>query len=148
MRLIEMTSKLIYRMRWRAFFFLNPSTSERGKDNYGFNSKRTPPLVPDVNEFETKITELIQKVEFKISRPSEFQKKLSAYSETIRNDSSVFVAADKTTNLYRMPANHYEALMKKNIEKEYKKAHATSETNVAKQNLLHKAWKLTTESKH
>ena len=112
-RLIDMTEKLINRMRWRAYHFLNPSTAPDHRETYGFNSKKTPPQVPELNEFEAKMTNLIQNIESKASRPSEFQKKLSEHVESVNKDNNLYVPADKTTNFYKMNANDYKTLLKK-----------------------------------
>lgn len=129
-RLIEMTEKLINRMRWRAYHFLNPSTAPDHRETYGFNSKKTPPQVPELNEFEAKMTNLIQNIEFKAPRPSEFQKKLSEHVESISKDNNLYVPADKTSNFYKMNASDYKTLLKKNIEKEYKKAPDNAEMHI------------------
>ena len=129
-RPIEMTEKLINRMRWRAYHFLNPSTASDHRETYGFNSKKTSPQVPELNEFETKITNLIQNIEFKAPRPSEFQKKLSEHVESINKDDNLYVPAEKTTNFYKMNTNDYKTLLKKNIEKEYKKAPDNAEMHI------------------
>lgn len=73
-RLIEMTERLINRMRWRAYHFLNTSSVSDHHETYGFNSKKTPLQVPELNELEDKMTNLIRNIEFKAPRPSEFQK--------------------------------------------------------------------------
>lgn len=121
-RLIEMTGKLINRMRWRAYHFLKPSTINNEQQTYGFKSKKTPPQVPELNEFETKMTNMIHNIEFRTPRPSEFQHKLSEHTEAINKDANLYIPADKTTNFYRMTTDNYKSLLKKNIEKEYKKA--------------------------
>ena len=125
-----MTEKLINRMRWRAYHFLNPSTASDLRETYGFNSKKTSPQVPELNEFETKMINLIQNIEFKAPRPSEFQKKLSEHVESINKDDNLYVPADKTTNFYKMNTNDYKTLLKKNIEKEYKKAPDNAEMHI------------------
>ena len=121
-RLIEMTEKLINRMRWRAYHFLNPSSESEHRETYGFNSKKTPPQVPELSEFEAKMTNLIQNIEFKEPRPTEFQKELSEHVESMNKDNNLYVPADKTTNFYKMNVSDYNTLLKKNIEKEYRKA--------------------------
>ncbi len=85
-------------------------------------SKRSPPQVPELNEFETKMTNMIHNIEFRKPRPSEFQCKLSEHTEAINKDPNLYIPADKTTNFYRMTTDNYKSLLKKSIEKEYKKA--------------------------
>ena len=76
------------------------------------------------------MTNLIQNIEFKAPRPSEFQKKLSEHVESINKDDSLYVPADKTTNFYKMKTNDYKTLLKQNIEKEYKKAPDNAEMHI------------------
>ncbi|CAB4029369.1 Hypothetical predicted protein [Paramuricea clavata] len=84
-----MTGKLINRMRWRAYHFLKPSTTNNEQQTYGFKSKKTPPQVPELNEFETKMTNMIHNIEFRTPRPSEFQRKLSEHTEAINKDANL-----------------------------------------------------------
>ena len=39
-KLIEKTEQLCRRMRWKAYFFLNPGTLATQKNTYGFNSRK------------------------------------------------------------------------------------------------------------
>ncbi len=64
---------------------------------------------------------LVQKVQFKNHR-NEFQNDLSQDLTKIRTDDKLFVAADKTTNFYRLDAPTYEQLLDTAITKTYKKA--------------------------
>ena len=125
--LIEMTSKFINRMRWRAYHFLKPCTRNNDRQTNGFKSKKAPPQIPELNEFETQMTNMIQNIEFRRDRAPEFQRKLSECTKAINASTSLYIPADKTTNFYKMPTDSYEVLLKKSIEKEYMKA----PTNVA-----------------
>jgi len=59
-KLIEKTESLIQRMCWKAFFFLNPNSDTQTKETYGFNSKRLPPHVKELDEFEDCMRDMIQ----------------------------------------------------------------------------------------
>ena len=133
-RLIDMTEKLIKRMRWRAHYFLHPSSSsEENQETFGFRSKKSPPQIPELNEFESKMASLVQNIEFKPDfRPTEFQKNLSDHTKAIGKDGKLFVPADKTTNFYTMEKKEYKGMLKKSIEKEYKKAPAAAEIEINK----------------
>ena len=48
-----------------------------------------------------------------------FQNKLKEEQEFVRNQSKVFVAADKTTNFYLIEPNEYKKHVDKNAQKEY-----------------------------
>lgn len=132
-RFVEMTEKLIRRMRWRAFFFLNPDAKQEQNETYGFNSKKSPPKIPELNEFETKMTNLIQNIEFRKPRYSEFQNGLSNQIKTISKDNDIYVPADKTNNFYKVTTVKYESLLKTNIEASYKKAPTNTERQINNQ---------------
>ena len=102
--LIEKTENLCRRMRWKAHFSLNPDIGRRNKECYGFNSTKSPPHISELENFESKMLEMIKNVEFKQVH-CKFQKKLSTDIKNIKNTKSMFVPADKTTNFYKMGAD-------------------------------------------
>ena len=53
---------------------------------------------------------------------NQFQKKLAQDAEKIKKDDKLLVAADKTTNFYRLDPPTYNKLLEDNITKAYKKA--------------------------
>ena len=77
-KLIEKTESLIQRMRWKAFFFLNTNTDDATtKETYGFKSKRSPPHVKDLEQFEDCMLDMIQSIQFKANHhPNNLQRKL------------------------------------------------------------------------
>ena len=112
-RLIEKTEHFIRRMRWKAFFFLNPSARSEIQETYGFNSTKTPPPIPEMSVFERKMGDMIKNVKF---RPQEnnFQKQLSRKIKEINKDDKILVKADKTSNFYK---NATEGLQSTTSEK-------------------------------
>ena len=121
-KLIETTEKFIKNMRWRAFFYLNPEAKAESKETYGFKSRRTPPTIPEMKEFESKMTDMIQNVELGKHKPkSDFQQQLKSDAKSLTRDSEVIVQADKTTNYYKLKKDEYQKLIEKNIHKDYKK---------------------------
>lgn len=120
--LIAKTESLIQRMRWKAFFFLNKNTNDTAKESYGFKSKRSPPHINELDEFEDCMLAMIQRVEFKTNTYSnDLQKKLSKDVKEIREENNIFVKADKTTNYYKTAPDDYVTLVNKNVTKTYKK---------------------------
>ena len=122
-RLIEKTESLIQRMRWKAFFFLNTNTDDTTtKETYGFKSKRSPPHMKELDEFEDSMLDMIQNIQFKTNHhPNNLQRKLGNDVKEIRKDNHVFVKADKTTNYYKTTPEDYMRLLNKNVTKAYKK---------------------------
>ena len=108
-------------MRWKAYFFLNPDTISNTKDAYGFKSTKNPPPVEELKEFENDMLKMIQSTKFKhINSP--FLNKLKNDAIKIKNETKLIIAADKTTNFYKLEPSTYNDLLEQNITKSYKKA--------------------------
>ena len=96
-------------MRWKAFFFLNPNSDTQTKETYGFNSKRLPPHVKELDEFEDCMRDMIQRIKFKTNHHlNDLQNKLSADLKEIREEKHIFVKVDKTTNYYKTEPEDYK----------------------------------------
>ena len=68
---------------------------------------------------------LVQSVDFKhVNKP--FQKQLSKDITNIKSGNELYVAADTTTNYYKVEPTTYNKLMEQNITKDYKKAPPSS----------------------
>ena len=120
--LIAKREFLIHRMCWKAFLFLNKNTDDTTKETYGFKSKRPPPRVKELGEFEDFVLHIVQRVEFKTkTHPNDLQKKLNKDVKEIREEKNIFIKANKTTNYYKTKPNDYETLVNKNVTKTYKK---------------------------
>ena len=65
--------------------------------------------------------EIINKLTFR-KVASRFQTALRNDVEKIKKSPNILVFADKTSNLYEVPPNHYMKLLKENVTKTYKKA--------------------------
>ena len=119
--LIQKTEKLIKNMRWRAFFYLNKPTKRNKKETFGFKSTRTPPVIEEMKVFESKMTQMIQNIEF-TSYMNDFQKKLMKDVKKTTNTTDLIIKADKTTNFYRMKTTEYQTFTNTNVQKNYKKS--------------------------
>ena len=98
------------------------NTDDATKETYGFKSKRSPPHVKELNEFEDCILDMIQRVEFKTNTyPNDLQKKLNKDVKEIQEEHNIFVKADKMTNYYKTAPEDYMTLVNKNVTKTYKK---------------------------
>ena len=122
--LIEKTESFLRRMRWKAFHFMNP-TEPSTKETFGFKTTKSPAPIKELNNFENKMLTLIQNIEFKNSN-CEFQNELSQDTKKIKKDNKLLIAADKTTNFYRVDSTSYNQLLKSSITKSYKKAPTNS----------------------
>ena len=132
-RLIEKTEQFLRRMRWKAHFFLNPDTTTTSKENYGFKSTKNPPPIEELKDFEDDMLKMIQTVKFKqVNNP--FLNKLKEDAELIRNEPKLLIAADKTTNFYKLEPSTYNNLLEKNITKSYMKAQPETTRAIHKEN--------------
>ena len=76
---------------------------------------------------------IIQSVKFKqVNSP--FLNKLKEDTDRIKNDPKLLIAADKTTNFYKLEPSEYNDLLKKNITKSYKKAPPEATKAIDKEN--------------
>ena len=101
-------------MHWRAFFILqNHNTNSNEKGTYGFKSKRPPPHVRVLDEFEDSMLNMIQRVEFKTNCAATdgLQAKLDKDAKEIWHDKNIDIKADKTTNHYQAEPQDYLTLL-------------------------------------
>ena len=64
---------------------------------------------------------MVKNVEFK-KVPNSFQNQLKSDINNIKNETKVYMKADKTTNYYKVDVEKAEELVEKEVHKEYKKA--------------------------
>ena len=88
---------------------------------YGFKTTSAPPMVAEIKQFESEMHDLVKNIKFKKYKPNLIQKKMNDDLKKMKDDEKVYVAADKTSNFYRMSSEHYKELLEQNITKEYKK---------------------------
>ena len=116
-------------MRWRAFFFLNPDQRSNNTQSYGFQSKKLPPPITQLVNFEKRLINMIENVKFR-NVSNRFQSKLSSDIRNIKKTNELFVPADKTTNYYKMTSTSYNELLHKKITKTYKKANTKTISSI------------------
>ena len=130
-RLIEMTEKLTQRMRWKAYFFLNPDKKPKQTETFGFKTRNMAPHIKELTNFEQDMTQLIQNIKFK-PHNNPLQTKLKQDTNQIKTGNKVLVKADKTTNFYKLDSNDYNKLLHENITKTYKKAEESIPNKITK----------------
>ena len=122
-RLLEKTESFLRRVIWKAYHFLKPATKNHpaNRDTFGFHTTTSPPPIKELDQFENKMLTIIQNIEFK-KVDNAFQKDLAQDLTKIKNDDKLLIAADKTTNFYRLDTPAYNKLLDNAITKVYKKA--------------------------
>ena len=131
-RLIEKTEHFLRRMGWKAYFFLSPDVSSTSKDTYGFKSTKNPPPVDELKEFEDDMFKMVQSTKFIQVNP--FVIKLKNDTDHIKKETKLLIAADKTTNFYKLEPSKYNDLLEQNITKSYKKAHPNTVRGIHTEN--------------
>ena len=99
-RLISKTELIMKRMRWKALKFLGRLESS-GKETFGFRSRKCPPVVDELTNFESDLMLMIKNIEFRNTNNT-FQEKLRNDIKELSQENKVFVSADKFTNIYKM----------------------------------------------
>ena len=79
--------------------------------------------------FEKEFLDMIPNIKFRSVKDT-FQKKLKEDIPKIKQSPNVFVFADKTSNIYKMPEEHHKKLLHDNVTKTYKKAPPKLETSI------------------
>ena len=126
--ILTKTCEFIERLRWKVFFFLNPSAKKSDVPNtYGFKTSKSAPQSKELAGFEQDLFNLVTNVKFKNRPPSNFQNELQEKVTEIKKSDKVFLLADKTTNIYKVSPEDYNKLLSENISKDYRKS---SEKNV------------------
>ena len=132
--LIQKTKNFLRSANWKAHFFLNPQAKSNQQKTYGFPSSKPPPRVQEMKDFEENMLDLLQDVKFNQpnNQHDSFLRNLGKDCNHIKNESKLFVPADKTTNYYKLEASQYDKLLKENIQKEYKKTNKVQEKRLIK----------------
>ena len=75
---------------------------------------------------------MVCNIEFNTGQ-NDFQKALMSDLKKIQSSKHVLVFADKATNLYEMPPDQYNSLLKNNITKIYRKTELITKTRIDKE---------------
>ena len=127
--MLGMIESFLRRIRWKAYWFNQKDTNTAKKETYGFNSENVPPTDDQLSGFENDLYEMANGIQFRrVQNP--FLQKLSADTRKINASNEVYVPADKTTNLYKVPPDEYKKLLNDNITANYKKASTTAKTRI------------------
>ena len=129
--LIKSVEKFTKNIKWRALHYLNPNNNRQNKETFGFNTTNPPPLVAELDELQDMLYDLVVGIKFK-KYSNEFQNKLKKDIKKIATENKIFVAADKTTNFYKVTKEKHDELLEKEINKDYKKATQNTVKDITK----------------
>ena len=120
---IQLVSKIehvIKRMRWKALEYLG-KLSNSTKESDGFKSRKCPPVVKEMSNFEEDLRLMIKNLEYREVKNS-FSKKLANDVKLIKNTKELLVNADKSRNIYKISDENYRKYLVENITKTYQKS--------------------------
>ena len=132
--LVTKTKSFLRAVTWKATFFLKKATPNN-KETFGFKSSLDPKRLPELKEFENKILDLIQNIEFKDTNHhvNDFQSKLRNNMKQVKENPKVFVKGDKTNNYHTMTKEIYQQHINSNVQKCYKKCPPTDINKLIKE---------------
>ena len=119
-KLMAKTEEFIQRLRWKAFFFLNPNDDATPKPTYGFKTAKTAPQTKDLHDFESDLYDVVNNIQFTNFR-SQFQRKLNNDVRAISKNNNLYLIADKTRNIYEVSKDTYNKLLHDNVTSTYVK---------------------------
>ena len=116
-------------MRLKAYFFDKHNDGNKKKPDpiinaFRLKSRKCPPQIPEMKEFENDILMMIENIEFR-RVSDEFLKKLDEDIRNINSSEKMFVPADKTQNFYQTDKYTYDKILTENVTKTYKKSSTT-----------------------
>ena len=119
------------KMKWKVNRIINPArANQASKATFGFPTTECPPALkadrPEtkaLKQFQNGMSDLTKDIKFN-SNTNQHQVKLKEDIQKIRSEKRVYMAADKTSNIYLVKPKKYIELLNKNVQNEYKKTSA------------------------
>ena len=127
--LTEKIIDLIRRLRWKSYFFLNPSEGYAQKEVYGLKTQKTPPKCKHLDHFETDLLNMIRKVKFR-KELNPFQQELKKDSSNIKTSTKIWMKADKTQNFYKVNPEEYHKYLVDTCCKDYRLDHSDTGSEI------------------
>ena len=132
-KLIGKTEHLLKRKRSQTFFYDRDNTNkynnktntyvdETTYNGFKLKTRKCPPQIQDVKDFENDLLKLIENIQFRAVSEN-FFKKLNEDRNKIRSSDNLVVPPDKTQNYYEITKENYNKILHDKITKTYKKGH-------------------------
>ena len=141
-KLIDKVEKVLKRMRWKALFFgrdqgsistnVNSNVQHQHIKTFNLKTRKCPPQIQDMKEFEKDIQTMIESIKFRSSQ-NEFQKKLKEDIKLINSSKNILLSADKTQNFYEIKIEDYEKITHENVTKTFKKSDVSLSKKINKE---------------
>ena len=131
LRLTESKEKLGNRMLWKIWHAKNPGSKD-SINTYGFKTPNHPPVDDDLKPFFNDLFGLIPMIKFRPGN-NKYQQELKRDVNRIKECEDILVKADKTENIYQVPAKEYSKKLTEELTKEYRKVNRTELDKVNKE---------------
>ena len=112
--LLSKIEHVIKRMRWKALEYLGKLNNST-KESYGFKSRKCPPTVKEMTNFEEDFRLMIKNLEYRNIK-NEFSKKLADDIKLIKSTKEMLINADKSRNIYKVSCENYKKYLVENIK--------------------------------
>ena len=93
-------------------FIFSPAQSINNKNTFGFISTTPPPRVAELDELKNMLYDLVIGIKFR-KYSNTFQKHLNEDIKKIVDEERMFIAADKTSNFYKVTNDKHDELLQK-----------------------------------
>ena len=115
--------KVVFNMRWAAAFALGIIQSgKEKKETWGFPNQDTVPWVPELADFSNAVTSLIDGIKWRRYASNPLQQEMrTLMRDNLTNNPNMIGIADKTRNLYDVPAEDYDRRLHDHITQDYQK---------------------------
>jgi len=128
---IEMTESVVEHMRWSEFLFLYPNGNSGDTNTHRFTTRKSPPIITELREFEEEIRSLIASIRFQYLQPDQVQQRFTSNDvNNIKKSMQIIVSDDKTFSFYEAIPQDYQATLHKCITKDYRKTNQLSFDNI------------------
>ena len=132
MKLIDKIRTFCRRVRLKTYYCNTLDESNEQIETFGFKAKFLPKQEEELKIFENDMFNLVKQVRFRKVN-NKFQELIKKDVKMIRNSKKIIVAADKTTNYYKLQIHEYNKLKEKSIRKNYKKSNNNVINNINKE---------------
>ena len=120
---LDLTNRIIdfiRRLRWKTFFFKRGSNNNQNNEKFGFRTQKNPPADTDLKEFEDGLFYMVRSIDF-LEHTNHLQNTMRKDIYNIkRSKNHIFVKADKSRNIYKVPVKEYDLMLRNNVTQKYK----------------------------
>ena len=134
---IDLTNRIIdfiRRLRWKALFFSKGKDDENetdvGHNTYGFKSQKNPPPDCNLKRFEDELFNIVKIIKLgNTMNPLQTTMKKDI-AQIQQSNNEIFVKADKSRKIYKVPVQEYDRIVRNNITSCYRVDQVETENRI------------------